>query len=93
MWPELELVQDSMTVLVTCMFHDDPIKNKDAIESTTFSPLSVYGNNFCRSNANYSAANNPIWPIISLWELLVAMETSILIRSATKPYAAFSPSH
>ena len=29
------------------------------------------------------------FPIISLWELSVAMETRVLIRSRPKPYAAF----
>ena len=32
-----------------------------------------------------------IFPIISLWELSVAMETRVLIQSAPKPYAAFPP--
>ena len=37
----------------------------------------------------------PIWsqdfPIITLWELSVAMETRVLIRSGPKPNAAFPP--
>ena len=32
-----------------------------------------------------------IFPIISLWELLVAVETRVFIQSAPKPYAAFPP--
>ena len=32
-----------------------------------------------------------IFPIISQWELSVAMETRVLIQSAPKPYAAFPP--
>ena len=31
------------------------------------------------------------FPIISLWELSVAMETRVLIRSGPKPYAALTP--
>ena len=27
-WPESELIQDFMSVLVTCKFYDDPIKNE-----------------------------------------------------------------
>ena len=30
-----------------------------------------------------------VFPIISQWELSVAMETRVLIQSASKPYAAF----
>ena len=32
-----------------------------------------------------------VFPIISQWGLSVAMETKVLIQSAPKPYAAFSP--
>ena len=32
-----------------------------------------------------------VFPIISQWELSVAMEISVLIKSASKPYAAFPP--
>ena len=34
-----------------------------------------------------------ISPIISQWEILVAMTTTVLIQSAPKPKAAFLPSH
>ena len=33
-----------------------------------------------------------VFPIITLWELSVAMETRVLIRSDPKPNAAFPPS-
>ena len=109
-WPEFEL-WDFMAVLITCKFDKDPIRNEIAIPWTTFSPLCVYGENFCRSRANNSLSDSPICPeiklvqdfmadlvtckfdkdlikneiaiiqttfspIISQWELLVAMETS-----------------
>ena len=32
-----------------------------------------------------------VFPIISQWELSVAMETRVLIQSAPNPYAAFPP--
>ena len=32
-----------------------------------------------------------IFPIVSQWELSVAMETRVLIQSTPKPYAAFPP--
>ena len=32
-----------------------------------------------------------VFPIITLWELSVAIETRVLIRSGAKPNAAFSP--
>ena len=38
-WPEFELIQDFMAVLVTCKIDEDPIKSEVAIIRTTFSPL------------------------------------------------------
>ena len=38
-WPNFELVQDVMDVLVTCKYEEDPIKNEGARVVTTFSPL------------------------------------------------------
>ena len=38
-WPQIELVHDFMSVLLTCKFDDDPIKNEGAFVSRTFSPL------------------------------------------------------
>ena len=35
--------------------------------------------------------NLKVFPIISLWELYVAMATRVPIQSAQKPYAAFPP--
>ena len=38
-WPNFELVQDVIVVLVTCKYEEDPIKNEGARVDTTFSPL------------------------------------------------------
>ena len=38
-WPNFELVRDVMDVLVTCNYHEDPIKNEGARVDTTCSPL------------------------------------------------------
>ena len=38
-WPEFELIQDFMAVLVTCKIDEDRIKSEVAIIRTTFSPL------------------------------------------------------
>ena len=38
-WPNFELVQDVMDVLVTSKYEEDPIKNEGARVDTTFSPL------------------------------------------------------
>ena len=38
-WPNFELIQDVMDVLVTCMYEEDLIKNEGARVDTTFSPL------------------------------------------------------
>ena len=43
-------------------------------------------------NTNWSRyPPDEIFPIISLWEHLVAMEIRVLIQSANKLYAAFTP--
>ena len=39
MWPEFQLVQDFMAVLIICKFDEDTIKNEGPFVSTTFSPL------------------------------------------------------
>ena len=38
-WPNFELIQDVMNVLVTCKYEEDPIKNEGARVLTIFSPL------------------------------------------------------
>ena len=38
-WPNFELIQDVIDVLVTCKYEEDPIKNGGARVVTTFSPL------------------------------------------------------
>ena len=38
-WPNFDLVQDVLDVLVTCKYEEDPIKNEGARVFTTFSPL------------------------------------------------------
>ena len=35
---EIELFRVFIPILVTCMFHKDPIQNEDAIMSTTYFP-------------------------------------------------------
>ena len=64
-WPEFELIQDSMAVLVTCKIDEDLIKSEVATIQT-FSSLQVYGKIFRRSRANKSKVNSPIWPKIEL---------------------------
>ena len=38
-WPNFELIQALMHVLITCKYEKDPIKNSGEILMTTFSPL------------------------------------------------------
>ena len=37
--PKFELSRDGIPVLIICKLDEDPIKNEDAIDRTTFSPL------------------------------------------------------
>ena len=115
-WPNFELIQALMHVLITCKYEKDPIKNSGENVMTSFSPLLVYGIFFIRSRAANSVVGGRIrpnfeliealmhvivtckyekdpiksirdnvmtsfFPIITLWELSVAMETRVLIRS------------
>ena len=54
-WPNFELIQDLMVVLVTCKNEKDPIKNEGARVFTT-----LYINFFRRSRANYSGVGGGI---------------------------------
>ena len=42
-----------------------------------------------RTKNNREKGGDIVFPIISLWEFSVAMETRVLIQSAPKLYAAF----
>ena len=44
-------------------------------------------------NESATVFDHKIFPIIALWELFVAMETRIPIRTGPKPIAIFSPTH
>ena len=46
----------------------------------------------CKYKKDRRKGGDIVFPIISQWELSVAMETRVLIQSAPKPYAA-SPLH
>ena len=55
-----------MPVLDTCKFKEAAIKTQVSMGRTTFSPLYLYGKNFCRSRASNSAENNLTWPKFEL---------------------------
>ena len=42
-WPNFELIQALMHVLITCKYEKDPSKNSGEDVMTSFSPLYVYG--------------------------------------------------
>ena len=65
-WPDFELIQALINVLITCKYEKDPIKNSGENVMTSFSTLSVYGIFFIRSRAAYSAVLGPIWPNFEL---------------------------
>ena len=37
-WLKIKILQDFMPVLIICKFDEEPIKNEDTIDQTTFSP-------------------------------------------------------
>ena len=65
-WPNFELIQALIHVLITCKYEKDPIKNSRENVMTSFSPLYVYGNFFLRSRAANSTVLGPIWPHFEL---------------------------
>ena len=65
-WPNFELIQALIHVLITCKYEKDPIKKSGENVMTSFSPLKVYGNFFIRSRAANSAVLSPIWPNFEL---------------------------
>ena len=65
-WPNFELNQALIHVLITCKYEKDPIKNSGENVMTLLSPLQVYGIFFIRSRAANSAVLGPIWPNFEL---------------------------
>ena len=65
-WPNFELIQALIHVLITCKYEKNLIKNSGENVMTLFSPLSVYGDFSRRSRAANSAVLGPIWPNFEL---------------------------
>ena len=65
-WPNFEVIQALIHVLITCKYEKDPIKNSGENVMTSFSPLKVYGIFFKRSRAANSAVLGLIWPNFEL---------------------------
>ena len=65
-WPNFELIQALIHVLITCKYEKNPIKNSRENVMTSFSPLSVYGDFSRCSRAANSAVLGRIWPKFEL---------------------------
>ena len=65
-WPNFELIQALIHVLITCKYENNQIKNSGENMMTSFSPLKVYGDFSRRSRAANSAVLGPIWPNFEL---------------------------
>ena len=65
-WPNFELIQALIHVLITCKYEKNPIKNSGENVMTSFSPLYVYGDFSRRSRAANSAVLGLIWPNFEL---------------------------
>ena len=59
-WPNFELIQAFMHVLIACKYEKDLMKNSTDNVMTSFSPLKVYGIFFRRSRAGNSVVNGRI---------------------------------
>ena len=70
-WPNFELIQASMHVLIACKYEKDQMKNSGENVMTSFSPLNVYGIFFRRSRAANSAVHGRISPNFKLIQALM----------------------
>ena len=70
-WPNFELIQASMHVLIACKYEKDQMKNSGDNVMTPFSPLKVYGIFFKRSRAANSAVHGRISPNFELIQALM----------------------
>ena len=70
-WPNLELIQALLHVLITCKYEKDQIKNSGENVMTSFSPLEVYGIFFIRSRAANSVVHGQIRPNFKLIQALM----------------------
>ena len=65
-WPNFELIQALIHVLITCKYEKDPIKNSGENLMTSFSTIISLWDFFIRSRAANSAVLGPIWPNFEL---------------------------
>ena len=71
-WPNFELIQALMHVLITWKYEKDPIKNSGENVMTLFSPIiSIYGIFFIRSRAANSVVRGRIRPNFELIQALM----------------------
>ena len=74
-WPNFELIQASMHVLIACKYEKDQMKNSRENVMTSFSPLKVYGIFFRRSRAANSVVHGLISPNFELIQALMYIIT------------------
>ena len=65
-WPNFELIQALIHVLITCKYEKDPIKNSEENVMASFCPIISIWDFFIRSRAANSAVLGPIWPNFEL---------------------------
>ena len=70
-WPNFELIQASMHVLIACKYIKDQMKNSGENVIMSFSPLKVYGIFFRRSRAANSVVHGRISPNFELIQALM----------------------
>ena len=70
-WPNFELIQALMHVLITCKYEKDPIKNSGENVMTSFYPLLVYEIFFIGSRAANSVVCGRILPNFKLIQALM----------------------
>ena len=70
-WPNFELIQAFMHVLIVCKYEKDQMKNNGENVMTSFSPLIVYGIFFRHSRAANSVVHGRISPTFELIQALM----------------------
>ena len=70
-WPNFELIQASMHVLIACKYEKDQMNNSGENVMTSFSPVENYGIFFRRSRAANSVVHGRILPNFELIQALM----------------------
>ena len=85
-WPNFEIIQASIHVLIACKYEKDQMKNSGENVMTSFSPLYVYGIFFRRSRAANFVVHGRISPNFELIQALMYIIITCKQQHCEKTY-------